>query len=360
MKILVVSTVPFANDGITNVIINNYQHIDYAQIKMNFVFPNKPNDSFYNDAMNRKSKVFVIPNRTNEILKYMKELNRLLKKENYDVVHVHGNSSTMILELFLAKINGVFKRVAHTHAKYTKYPILNKMLNPIFKSTFTTALAPSVEAGDFLFGRGKYQVLENGIAVEDYEFTNEKRKNIRAEFCLNDNEFVIGNIGRLAEEKNQKYLIELLKKMNNIRYKLLIIGSGPLELPLKKIVKEYGLEKQVVFTGVRYDIGDLLSALDALIIPSLSEGFGITAIEGQAAELPVFISENIPKDVIQTPLVSVFMLNEMNELINKINNLSPDITSREKNKNNSNIKKSPYNAVNSAEKLKRIYLNERN
>lgn len=360
MKILVISTVPFANDGITNVIINNYHHIDYAQINMNFVFPNKPSDVFSNDAINRKSKVFILPNRTKEIIKYMKQLNGLLKRENYDVVHVHGNSSTMILELFLAKISSVPKRIAHTHAKFTKYPLLNKILNPIFKKTFTTALAPSEEAGEFLFGRDNFQVLENGIAIDDYEFTNEKRKSIRTEFGINDNEIVIGNIGRLAEEKNQKYLIDLLKKMNNIRYKLLIIGSGPLEKPLKKMVKEYNLEKQVVFTGVRNDVKDLLSALDILIISSLSEGFGITAIEGQAAELPVFISENIPEEVIQTPLVSIFKLNEMDGLINKINNLSTNIKCRERNKNNHKMKKSPYDAVNSAEKLKRIYFNERN
>lgn len=355
VRVLVVSTVPFANDGITNVIINHFRFIDES-VHMDFVFPNQLKEYALTEFIKKGSRVNVLANRTRKPYQYWKQLNSLLKKNDYDVVHVHGNSSTMIIELLASKKNKIPKRFAHVHAKYTKYPYLNMILHPLFKGMYTKALAPSQEAGKYLFGEDGFYIIKNGIPIENYIFTFEKRNRIRAEFEFGDEDIVIGNIGRLAVEKNQKYLLKLLKKLDNRKYKLLLIGEGPLERDLKELAKKYNLEKQVFFTGVRNDVPSLLSGMDFLVIPSLSEGLGITAIEAQAAELPVYISENIPKDVFQTSLAIEFRLNEMDSLIRNIKDLKINNFKRDKNENNSFMKNSTYNIYNSTNVLLELYI----
>lgn len=355
VKVLVISTVPFAQDGITNVIMNHFRYIDEG-VHMDFVFLNEPSEDALREFSKKDSKVNVTANRTKNLVLYWKQLNLVLTNNNFDVVHIHGNSSTMIIELLAAKINKIPKRFVHVHAKYTKYPLLNKVLNPIFKRMYTKAIAPSMEAGDYLFGENRYEIIKNGIPINDYTFTPIKRESVRAEFNFNDEDIVIGSIGRLADEKNQKYLLDLLKNLDDFKYKLLLIGEGPLDTPLKKITQEYGLENQVVFTGVRNDVAELLSGMDFLVIPSLSEGLGITAIEAQAAEVPVFISENIPEDVFQTPLALPFRLNNMNDLINRINALPIDTLKRQNNHNNKYMRDSSYNIKNSVKDLAELYM----
>lgn len=357
MKVLTISTIPFSFNGISNVILNYYKNLDNEDITMDFVFPeNSDKKKISNQIDTNISEVYYLPSRTKNLLKYRKNLNQILLDKNYDVVHIHGNSSTMVIELQIAKKNQINKRLAHTHAKFTKFPLLNKILAPTFKSLYTNALAPSKESGDFLFGENNYQIIKNGIPINEYYYTFDKRKRFREEFDLKDSDIVIGNIGRLAKEKNQKYLMDLLIKLDDIKFKLFIIGEGPLEYSLKELVKEYDLEKQVFFTGNRNDVTKLLSGVDILIIPSLSEGLGITAIEAQAAEVPVFISENIPEDVFQTPLALPFRLNNMNDLINRINALPIDTLKRQNNHNNKYMRDSSYNIKNSVKDLAELYM----
>lgn len=357
VKVLVISTVPFAQDGITNVIMNHFRYIDEG-VHMDFVFLNEPSEDALREFSKKDSKVNVTANRTKNFFLYWKQLNLILKTNNFDVVHIHGNSSTMIIELLAAKINKIPKRFVHVHAKYTKYPLLNKVLNPVFKRMYTKAIAPSMEAGDYLFGENKYEIIKNGIPVDDYAFTLIKRESVRAEFNFNDEDIVIGSIGRLADEKNQKYLLDLLKNLDDFKYKLLLVGEGPLDTSLKKITQEYGLENQVVFAGVRNDVTELLSGMDTLVIPSLSEGLGITAIEAQAAELPVFISENVPGDVFQTPLAFSFKLDNMDTLISEIKKVKNCTCNRNLNKNNNDMKESTYNIYNSTNELFKLYVND--
>uniref|UniRef100_UPI00352A9CAF hypothetical protein n=1 Tax=Aerococcus urinaeequi TaxID=51665 RepID=UPI00352A9CAF len=85
-----------------------------------------------------------------------------------------------------------------------------------------------------------------------------------------------------------------------------------------------------------------------------------TAIEAQAAELPVFISENVPRDVFQTPLAFGFKLDDMDTLILKIKKLENCTYNRKLNKNNNDMKESTYNIYNSTNELFKLYVNERN
>ena len=93
--------------------------------------------------------------------------------------------------------------------------------------------------------------------------------------------FVVGNIGRLSEQKGMEYYIKsiplVIKKHSNIFF--LIIGSGEDEEKLKELVHQLKIDEFVYFTGYRSDIQNLMSQLDLIVLSSLWEGLPLTPIE---------------------------------------------------------------------------------
>ena len=100
---------------------------------------------------------------------------------------------------------------------------------------------------------------------------------------------VLGVVGRLSPEKGHRVLItamsEILAEAPAAR--LLIVGAGPLELELRAQVETLGLTESVQFLGYMQDVEMAFSRMDILIVPSLSEGFSLVALEGMMMELPV-------------------------------------------------------------------------
>lgn len=151
----------------------------------------------------------------------------------------------------------------------------------------------------FLKNRLPLRVVYNAIEIENFEIDPRFREEKRKEFGLEKNEFVIGIVGQITPRKGQLELIrvfaEASKKMPPA--KLLVIGapmfnSDDLYLEeLKKTVREFGLEKQVKFTGKRSDVAQLMQALDALVVNSKSEAFVIVALEAMACGTPVIATE---------------------------------------------------------------------
>lgn len=104
---------------------------------------------------------------------------------------------------------------------------------------------------------------------------------------------VILTVARLVEEKGLQYGIKaiskLLKKKSELSLEYHIIGSGPLEMHLKKLVEECGLTKNVHFLGSMVQEGVIreMNSADLFLLPSVSEAFGVVLLEAQAIGLPV-------------------------------------------------------------------------
>ena len=90
----------------------------------------------------------------------------------------------------------------------------------------------------------------------------------------------------------------------------MLVGKGELEGDIKKWIEELGLQNRVIFTGQRFDIPQLLSAMDIFVFPSLHEGMPNTVIEAQATGLPCIIADTITKEADITGLVKYLSLEE--------------------------------------------------
>ena len=107
--------------------------------------------------------------------------------------------------------------------------------------------------------------------------------------------FVIGSVGRLADQKGYTYLIEAAAYVieDYPQAYFLIIGDGPLAVDHKEQAKSLGIEGQVIFTGGRKDVEELLVCMDLFVSSSLWEGLPTVILEAMASNLPI-LATNIP------------------------------------------------------------------
>lgn len=155
--------------------------------------------------------------------------------------------------------------------------------------------ACSYDSGISQFGKkGAFQVIKNGIQSEKYAWNPQKREEVRRELGVEKN-FLVGNVARFVEQKNHLFLVSVFAEIKKVRSdaKLMLIGQGPLEEKIREKIAEYGLQQDVIFTGVRSDVPDLLQAMDVFVLTSHFEGLGIVNIEAQAAGLPCFASAKV-------------------------------------------------------------------
>ena len=110
-------------------------------------------------------------------------------------------------------------------------------------------------------------------------------------------DIVLGHIGQFDDNKNQIFLVELLKELNIINhYKLVLIGEGPNKKNVEQLVKEYNLNKFVIFTGNITNVNEVLQAIDIFLLPSYSEGLPYVLLEAQAMNIPCVVSSNVSQE----------------------------------------------------------------
>ena len=144
----------------------------------------------------------------------------------------------------------------------------------------------------------KTKLSWNSVDID--KFSMKSNDSFKKEFGLEDKPIVLF-VGNLIKRKNVDSLLEA-KKIANSDYYLVIVGDGPLFKKLNKKVDEENIH-DVIFTGSRDDVENIIPSCDVLILPSFSESFGLVLIEALACGKPVIgsnvggITEIITDDV---------------------------------------------------------------
>jgi glycosyltransferase involved in cell wall biosynthesis len=165
------------------------------------------------------------------------------------------------------------------------------------------ALACSEAAGDALFGEGwerslNGRVLYCGINVEHFRVKPD-RGAIRGSLGIPSDAVVIGHVGRFVAEKNHEFWLEIAEAYGrkNPRAHFLLLGDGPLWKEMKGRAAASPMAERFHLLGTRYDVAELLGAMDGFLFPSRVEGLGVALVEAQAAGLPCIFSDLIPPEV---------------------------------------------------------------
>lgn len=361
-KILIINTVRFGMGGMSSVIVNYLKNMNKTNMEITII-ANTIIEKSYEETLKKSGINIIILRRNYRVIRYVYQLYKIMKKEKFDVVHVHGNSSTMAFETVPAYLNKIEKRIIHSHNVSCKHKILNKILWPILNKTHNLALACSNEAGKWLFkNEKKYQILNNAINLDKYKYSEEVRNQIRRDLEL-DNSYVIGHVGYFNEQKNHEKLFQIVNCLKNkIDLKLLCI-SGNSEVPnnIKEMIKKYDLENHVEILLERKDVNKLLQVMDCFVFPSKFEGLGLALIEAQATGLECLASNVVPKKArVCEELVSYIDLIEDSKEWSKLILDIKDKNFKSRNEKSINainqLKKASYDITIEAEKLRQIYM----
>ena len=294
--------------GIQIFLMNIYRSMDREKIEFDFACMNKKN-LFKEEIESLGGHVYWIGSHK-KVFAHRKRLVEILNSNDYDYVHIHSGNALCTIDAVWSKLNNKNQKVIyHSHNASSKDRVFHYMYRTIIPKYADYMFACSKEAAEWMFPKpvikkGDYTVITNGIDVRKYLYSAEVAEEVRTELGLKDS-FVVGHVGRMAKQKNHKFLIEIfdcIKKMNT-NAKLLLVGDGPLAQEIHNQVNELGLEESVLFLGIRNDIGRILCACDAFCLPSLFEGLGIVNLEAQASGLPCYITDTISDEVVLTSLV---------------------------------------------------------
>jgi len=256
----------------------------------------------------------------------------------FDIIHTHSEFLVGVLANQLAKANNIPRvHTAHTFYKhYYHYAAKNafnigmfveSLMVKGFCNNVDRLIVPSTEFYDDLNGRFQIttptDIIKTGIDLSRFYKANEQdRTDIRKKYNIDDNDFVLLYIGRLATEKNLKMLLDaqavLTRFIPNI--KLMMVGTGNIEKELKKHTKKLGIDNSVIFTGVvsQSEIQKYYQAGDIFVSASHSETQGLTLVEAAASQMPIVCYNYSVYDDVVTPGENGFMFDSADEYISQI------------------------------------------
>ncbi len=245
--------------------------------------------------------VHVIPMKSKIDWKPVGDLASLIKSEGFHIVHTHGVRANLIGRL-AAQRTGLGRVVTTVHSvlafDYEKR--LDRLVNKICERSTRGLTRRFIVVCKKLAGQlqaegvppDKIITIYNGLEIASYD-PEIPGLPVRQEFGLAPEAVVAGIIARFHPVKGHAYLLQALARVVRElpRLVLLVVGAGPGRAKLEEMAARLEVDRNVIFTGFRRDIPEIIAALDFLVLPSLSEGLSLTVMEGMAMQRPVLATE---------------------------------------------------------------------
>ncbi len=300
--------------------------------------------------------------------RYLKNLQEIYDREKFDIIHSHGGVAGFYGRI-LKKHNPELKCVHSIHGIH--YINSGNLFRKSISKTIEQYLVQFTNRticethNDYLTavknkiaGRTNTDIIPN--AINTGAFANLKRdKNLLVKLGLSENNFIIGNISRFDEQKNQKLILQaayfLVKKYPEIRF--VFVGSGKSLQQMQDLARESNLDEYVIFTGEQSSLKEYYSIFDIFVFPTLWEGMPYVLLEAMASRLPIVCSR-IPNllEVIK-PDQSALVINpyDMDDLFRKISALHQSFELREEIAQNAMIESTQYDESEIIPKIADVY-----
>lgn len=305
------------NGGIEAVLLNYLSRMDFSQDELHLITYNTAVPECEQKFRALGFQIHRIRPKREGFFKSNREMATLIQQNAFDVVHAHLSEWNCI-PLYYALQSGVKQRIHHVHTLKTPNGLLNKCifasLNALAIQLATDCVACSETVAAAWFGnrglqRNDVLILRNGIDVGRYQPNIDIRNDVRAEWDMK-NSLCVGFVGRLMEEKNPLFLLDVLERLRQKRADavLVICGDGPQNQVLRDRIQARELAENVRLLGTRQDMERMYQGFDVLAMPSLYEGFPLTSVEAQVAGVPCCFSDSIAREVRMTPICSFLSL----------------------------------------------------
>ena len=264
--------------------------------------PNVPKGIIFHRVPTLKGPSFI------KALSFSSNVKRLLQREKFDIINSFDR--TLYQDIYRAG-DGVHKEWRKRLLEITPNPIARRLIlfNPLHLSllflekrifqenNYKKIIAISKKGKEEIV---KYYgvrpediiVIYNGVNLEEFHPKNRAlfREEIREEFNISNDEFLILFVGSGYRRKGLRYLIEaisLLKEEKPLR--VLVVAKGK-KRPYLRLAKRLGVKNRIVFTGGRKDLRKFYAASDLFVLPTIYEPFGNVCLETLASGLPIIVS----------------------------------------------------------------------
>lgn len=304
IKVLHIITGGLHWDGITLTQLEFFKHMNLNVFEIDVAAVHDDEQVMIDEFVRNSCRVMKFPDRRKHTIIYFFSLLKEIRKRKPDIVHVHGSSAIMSIELLAAKMAGVKVRIAHSRNTQSDHMKIDKILRPLFACLYTYGLACGIDAGRWMFGDKPFTVIHNGKDFNKFAYSDEIRRKKRMELNLEE-KIVIGHVGKMNYQKNHQYLLnifnEIQKKHSNAI--LYLMGDGPLKKDVQRQADEMKIADKIIFAGSICDVPQILPAMDIMVFPSRFEGLPNVVLEWQAEGIPCLISDNITDECAPSDLV---------------------------------------------------------
>lgn len=248
----------------------------------------------------------------------------LARKESFDIINTHFAVPTGPVGHFLSRLSGV-PNVLSVHGGDIYDP--SKRLSPHRHGIFRFIVRRIVKGADAVVAQSqntkdnvhRYYTKERPIdliplGIDEPEEVDSPALP-RSQLGFHDDDVLLLSIGRLVGRKQVEQLLEVIRRLDEPRAKLVVMGSGPQADSLKAEAERLGVDDQVYWTGFvdEETKRQILMASDVFVSTSAHEGFGLVFLEAMSYGLPVVCYDHGGQ--------TDFLRPEENGYVVKLNNL---------------------------------------
>ena len=340
--------------GAESRIMDLYRHMDREQVQFDFLVHYRltdedrrsgagtdtdtllrlrPAEDFDEEACALGARIYVLPRFTGTNLHEYQKACRAFFAGHHGWAAIEGHMTSMAsVYLPIAKEAGVPVTIAHARSAGVDAGIRG-IATRIFRRSLPERcdimMSCSRPASVSVFGEkvadsGKIMMVPNALDLSAFHYDAALRRQMRTEYGIPEDAFVIGHVGRFDAVKNQAFLARVGSALRQpgkddssaagaaapegktVPLRFLFVGEGRLRDDVLDAFAGAGLADQVIFAGLqpRERTAALYQAFDLFTLPSLYEGLPGTVIEAQSAGLPCVIADTITEEVALTDLVT--------------------------------------------------------
>jgi glycosyltransferase EpsD len=235
-------------------------------------------------------------------LKALRELKRIIDSQGYEIIHCHTPMGGVLTRLAARQSRRKGTKVVYTAHGFHFYKGASRInwliYYPVEKwlSRYTDVLVTMNDEDFERAKRGKFKPglihFVHGVGISFERFkppTAEQKRQLREEYGVGQDRFVLIYAAEMIHRKNQTLLLETIQKLKDAipNVQLLLAGKGKLEAFYKSLVAEKGLEPYVTFLGHRKDMENIYALADVAVSSSRQEGLPVNIMEAIASGLPV-------------------------------------------------------------------------
>lgn len=235
--------------------------------------------------------------------KVVRQIHQFIVQEKITILHTHFYKTDIIGYLATRGTNCIIVSTPHGWSKKMDFNLwcyerLDRIVFPFLDAVVPLSEDLCAPLKHVPLLKNKLHLIHNGVDLSEIVETQTINPDLLKQKKAGN--FILGYIGQLIPRKGLDILINALAEINDIPWRLYLIGDGSQRQELENLARQKGILERIHLMGFRKDRINFLRGFDVFVLPSRLEGIPRCLMEAMGAGVPV-IASNIPgcKDLVQ-------------------------------------------------------------